>query len=186
MANEYKIAAIPGDGIGKEVIAAGVAGTGSAGQARWRHSSCRWSISPGAATTTRARAHDAGRRPRHAKASTRSTSARSARRTCPTTSPCGDCASRSARASTSTPTCARPACCPASSRRSKLSKPGDIDWVIVRENSEGEYAGHGGRAHRGHPEEVGTETAIFTRAGVTRIMRFAFELARRRPRKLLT
>jgi tartrate dehydrogenase/decarboxylase/D-malate dehydrogenase len=68
----------------------------------------------------------------------------------------------------------------------KLKRPADLDWVIVRENSEGEYAGHGGRAHRGHPEEVGTETAIFTRAGVTRIMRFAFELARRRPRRLLT
>ncbi|MCB4820390.1 tartrate dehydrogenase [Roseicella aerolata] len=64
--------------------------------------------------------------------------------------------------------------------------PGDIDWVIVRENSEGEYAGHGGRAHRGHPEEVATETAIFTRAGVTRIMRTAFEIAAKRPRKLLT
>jgi tartrate dehydrogenase/decarboxylase/D-malate dehydrogenase len=64
--------------------------------------------------------------------------------------------------------------------------PGDIDWVIVRENSEGEYAGHGGRAHRGHPEEVATETAIFTRAGVTRIMRTAFDIAARRPRKLLT
>ncbi|GAB4183047.1 MAG: tartrate dehydrogenase [Thalassobaculales bacterium] len=64
--------------------------------------------------------------------------------------------------------------------------PGDLDWVIVRENSEGEYAGHGGRAHRGHPEEVATETAIFTRAGVTRIMRYAFALARSRPRRLLT
>jgi tartrate dehydrogenase/decarboxylase/D-malate dehydrogenase len=64
--------------------------------------------------------------------------------------------------------------------------PGDIDWVIVRENSEGEYAGHGGRAHRGHPEEVATETAIFTRAGVTRIMRTAFRIAASRPRKLLT
>ncbi len=64
--------------------------------------------------------------------------------------------------------------------------PGDIDWVIVRENSEGEYAGHGGRAHRGHPEEVATETAIFTRAGVTRIMKTAFEIAASRPRKLLT
>jgi tartrate dehydrogenase/decarboxylase / D-malate dehydrogenase len=64
--------------------------------------------------------------------------------------------------------------------------PGGIDWVIVRENSEGEYAGHGGRAHRGHPEEVATETAIFTRAGVSRIMRFAFALARSRPRRHLT
>ena len=64
--------------------------------------------------------------------------------------------------------------------------PGDLDWVIVRENSEGEYAGHGGRAHRGLPEEVATETAIFTRTGVARIMRFAFRLAQARPRKLLT
>ena len=58
--------------------------------------------------------------------------------------------------------------------------------MIVRENSEGEYAGHGGRSHRGHPQEVGTEVVIFTRAGVERIMRFAFELARSRPRKQLT
>ncbi|KAA2212635.1 tartrate dehydrogenase [Teichococcus oryzae] len=64
--------------------------------------------------------------------------------------------------------------------------PGDLDWVIVRENSEGEYAGHGGRAHRGLPEEVATEVAIFTRVGVTRIMRYAFRLAQARPRKLLT
>jgi tartrate dehydrogenase/decarboxylase/D-malate dehydrogenase len=64
--------------------------------------------------------------------------------------------------------------------------PGDLDWVIVRENSEGEYSGHGGRAHRGLPEEVGTEVAIFTRVGVTRIMRYAFRLAQARPRKLLT
>ena len=63
---------------------------------------------------------------------------------------------------------------------------GDLDWVIVRENSEGEYAGHGGRAHRGHPEEVATEVAIFTRVGVTRIMRYAFRLAQARPRKFLT
>jgi tartrate dehydrogenase/decarboxylase/D-malate dehydrogenase len=64
--------------------------------------------------------------------------------------------------------------------------PGAIDWVIVRENSEGEYAGHGGRAHRGHPIEVATETSIFTRAGVERIMRTAFAIARSRPRRLLT
>ena len=64
--------------------------------------------------------------------------------------------------------------------------PGDLDWVIVRENSEGEYSGNGGRAHRGLPEEVGTEVAIFTRVGVTRIMRYAFTLAQSRPRKLLT
>ncbi|MFN7193764.1 MAG: tartrate dehydrogenase [Rhodospirillales bacterium] len=65
-------------------------------------------------------------------------------------------------------------------------KRGDLDWVIVRENSEGEYAGQGGRTHKGLPEEIATETSIFTRAGVARIMRFAFALARSRPRKKLT
>jgi tartrate dehydrogenase/decarboxylase/D-malate dehydrogenase len=64
--------------------------------------------------------------------------------------------------------------------------PGELDWIIVRENSEGEYAGHGGRAHRGLPEEVATETAIFTRTGVERIMRYAFAIARDRPRRHLT
>lgn len=64
--------------------------------------------------------------------------------------------------------------------------PGDLDWVIVRENSEGEYSGNGGRTHKGLPEEVGTEVAIFTRVGVTRIMRHAFRLAQSRPRNLLT
>ena len=62
----------------------------------------------------------------------------------------------------------------------------ELDWVIVRENSEGEYAGVGGRVHRGLPEEVATDVAMFTRTGVARIMRFAFRLAQSRPRKLLT
>jgi tartrate dehydrogenase/decarboxylase / D-malate dehydrogenase len=64
--------------------------------------------------------------------------------------------------------------------------PRELDWVIVRENSEGEYAGQGGRSHRGSALEVATEVAIFTRAGVERIMRFAFALARARQRKQLT
>jgi tartrate dehydrogenase/decarboxylase/D-malate dehydrogenase len=62
----------------------------------------------------------------------------------------------------------------------------ELDWVIVRENSEGEYAGVGGRVHQGLPEEVATDVSMMTRAGVTRIMRFAFRLAQSRPRKLLT
>ncbi|MEK9848890.1 MAG: tartrate dehydrogenase [Candidatus Puniceispirillum sp.] len=62
----------------------------------------------------------------------------------------------------------------------------DLDWVIVRENSEGEYAGQGGRSHKGQPHEMATDLAVFTRKGVERVMRFAFELARSRPRKLLT
>ncbi len=64
--------------------------------------------------------------------------------------------------------------------------PGDLDWIIVRENSEGEYSGSGGRVHRGQAHEIATDTSVFTRSGVTRILRYAFEVARSRPRKLLT
>jgi len=70
--------------------------------------------------------------------------------------------------------------------KSKLEGGDKIDWVIIRENSEGEYSGSGGRVHRGLPEEIATETSVFTRAGVERIHRFAFELAKKRKRKLLT
>lgn len=65
-------------------------------------------------------------------------------------------------------------------------KTGDLDWVIVRENSEGEYAGHGGVSHAGQPWECATDVSIFTRHAVERIMRFAFQLAANRPRRLLT
>ncbi|MFO1329201.1 MAG: tartrate dehydrogenase [Rubrivivax sp.] len=68
----------------------------------------------------------------------------------------------------------------------KRCAPKDLDWVIVRENSEGEYAGVGGRAHQGHPIEVATDVSMMTRAGVERIMRFAFRLAQSRPRRQLT
>ena len=68
----------------------------------------------------------------------------------------------------------------------KRCRPQDLDWVIVRENSEGEYAGVGGRVHQGHAIEAATDVSIMTRAGVERIMRFAFAMARSRPRKLLT
>jgi hypothetical protein len=68
----------------------------------------------------------------------------------------------------------------------KNCKPGQLDWVIIRENSEGEYAGHGGRSHRGLEHEIGTEVTIFTRTGIKRIARYAFQVAQSRPRKLLT
>ncbi len=68
----------------------------------------------------------------------------------------------------------------------KRCGPNDLNWVIVRENSEGEYSGVGGRVHQGHPIEAATDVSIMTRAGVERIMRFAFKLAASRPRKLLT
>jgi len=64
--------------------------------------------------------------------------------------------------------------------------PKDIDWLIVRENSEGEYSGAGGRVHTGLDNEVAMEISTFTRSGVERVHRFAFELAQKRPRKHLT
>ena len=68
----------------------------------------------------------------------------------------------------------------------KRCGPDDLNWVIVRENSEGEYSGVGGRVHQGHPIEAATDVSMMTRVGVERIMRFAFKLAASRPRKLLT
>jgi len=68
----------------------------------------------------------------------------------------------------------------------KRCAPGDLDWLIVRENSEGEYAGVGGRVHQGHPLEAATDVSMMTRAGVERVMRFAFRQAQSRPRKHLT
>ena len=68
----------------------------------------------------------------------------------------------------------------------KRCGPDDLNWVIVRENSEGEYSGVGGRVHQGHPIEAATDVSIMTRAGVERILRYAFKLAQSRPRKHLT
>ncbi|OIW32328.1 tartrate dehydrogenase [Coniochaeta ligniaria NRRL 30616] len=62
----------------------------------------------------------------------------------------------------------------------------DLDWMIVRENSEGEYAGQGGTTHDDTAQTIATEVAIFTRLGIERTMRFAFDIARDRPRKKLT
>jgi len=62
-------------------------------------------------------------------------------------------------------------------------EPGDIDMIVVRENTEGEYAQVGGFVHQGHAEEVAIQTAVFTRSGIERVVRFAFDLARRRNKK---
>lgn len=64
-------------------------------------------------------------------------------------------------------------------------KPGDIDFVVIRENTEGEYSGAGGRAHRGLPIEVAIETSVFTRTGVERVIRYAYQLAQSRRKKLI-
>ncbi len=62
----------------------------------------------------------------------------------------------------------------------------DIDWSFIRENSEGEYSGIGGRSHIGYSHDTAMDVTLFTKQGVERIHRFAFEIARSRPRKLLT
>src|SRR5262245_18354192 len=63
--------------------------------------------------------------------------------------------------------------------------PADIDMISIRENSEGEYAGIGGRIHAGTPHEAVEQAGLFTRKGIDRIARYAFELAAKRPRREL-
>jgi tartrate dehydrogenase/decarboxylase/D-malate dehydrogenase len=69
---------------------------------------------------------------------------------------------------------------------SPMTNASKIDWVIVRENTEGEYSGAGGRVHSGLSNEVAMEISTFTRSGVERVHRFAFGLASKRPRRHLT
>ncbi len=71
--------------------------------------------------------------------------------------------------------------CPLADRR-----PGDIDFMIVRENVEGEYSEIGGRLYTGTPQEMAVQESVFTRHGVDRVCRYAFELAMTRPRRKLT
>ena len=65
-------------------------------------------------------------------------------------------------------------------------KPGDIDFVVIRENTEGEYSSVGGRMYEGTEREIVFQESVFSRKGVDRILKFAFELARTRPRRKLT
>jgi tartrate dehydrogenase/decarboxylase / D-malate dehydrogenase len=62
--------------------------------------------------------------------------------------------------------------------------PAEIDFVVIRENSEGEYVDNGGRLKRGTPDEVAVQSALHSRKGVERILRYGFDLARKRRRKL--
>jgi len=64
--------------------------------------------------------------------------------------------------------------------------PEEIDFVVIRENTEGEYSGAGGNAHRRLPHEVAIESAVFSRMGIERVVRYAFELAERRSRSLVS
>jgi tartrate dehydrogenase/decarboxylase/D-malate dehydrogenase len=63
--------------------------------------------------------------------------------------------------------------------------PADIDMICVRENSEGEYCGIGGRLHAGTPHELAEQTGVFTKHGIGRIARYAFRIAEKRPRKMV-
>jgi len=71
--------------------------------------------------------------------------------------------------------------CPLANRQ-----PGDIDFYVVRENNEGEYSNIGGRMFEGTDEEMAMQQSIFTRKGTDRVLKYAFELAKSRPRKRLT
>ena len=154
----HKIAAIPGDGIGPEVIAAGLEVLEVCAE---RDGGFRLDVERlrlGLGLLQAARRDDAGRRASSScAASTRSISARWARRTCPTTSPSGACGSPICQPldqyANVRPTRVLPGI--TSPLRNVSGK--ELDWVIVRENSEGEYAGLGGRSHRGLPNEVATE-----------------------------
>jgi tartrate dehydrogenase/decarboxylase / D-malate dehydrogenase len=66
----------------------------------------------------------------------------------------------------------------------KKWKPGQIDFTIVRENNEGEYSNIGGRLYEGTEDEIAVQQTVFTRRGVNRVLRFAFELARKRKKHL--
>jgi tartrate dehydrogenase/decarboxylase/D-malate dehydrogenase len=68
----------------------------------------------------------------------------------------------------------------------RVQRAGDIDMLFVRENTEGEYSGVGGRAHAGLAIEVALETSVFTRAGVERVIRYAFEQANARSARLIS
>ena len=65
-------------------------------------------------------------------------------------------------------------------------QPGDIDFLCVRENNEGEYSAIGGRHYQGTEEEMAVQQSVFTRKGVDRVLRYAFDLAKARPKKHLT
>ena len=65
-------------------------------------------------------------------------------------------------------------------------KPGDIDFIVIRENTEGEYTGAGGRAHRNLNSEVAVETSVFTRVGIERVVRYSYKLAQGRRKQLVS
>ena len=186
----FRIAAIPADGVGLEVVEAGRAVLDSLAESSGGRFTFEWKDFPwgseyyaehgkmmaddGLEQLKTVRRHLLRRR-------------RLARRS-PTTSACGACGWRSARASTSRPTSAPCEFLPGIVTPLRKADDTDWNWVVVRENTEGEYAGIGGRnlSARGEGGEVAIQAALFTEDGCERIMRFAFDLARTRKRKKVT
>jgi tartrate dehydrogenase/decarboxylase / D-malate dehydrogenase len=76
--------------------------------------------------------------------------------------------------------------CPLVDKTGKARRPGDVDFFIVRENTEGEYTNLGGRIFEGTEREIVIQESVFSRHGTDRVMKYAFELAQSRPRKHLT
>jgi 3-isopropylmalate dehydrogenase len=166
----HRVAVIGGDGIGPEVTAAALDVVRSAGVEL--DTTSFDSAPPGTCATASCWMTTPWR---NCEASTPSCSARSARPSATPASPAasssGDCCCACASGSTSTSTTGP-------SRRRRFDREG-CDFAIVRENTEGPYAGEGGVLRRGTPHEVATQGSVNTRFGVERCVRYAFELARR-------
>ena len=183
----YRIAAIPADGVGIEVVAAGRTVLDALAAASDGSIRLRLDRVPLGVRLLRAhRPHDGRRRPGGAAGLRRHLfRRRRLARPSPTTSACGACGCNIAQNFDQWAKSAR--CISTRVSRQPLRKADDthLDWVVVRENSEGEYAGLGGRnlSGRGPGNEVALQTALFTEKGCERIIRFAFDLARTRPVK---
>ena len=172
-----RIAVIPGDGIGQEVVPEGVARPRRRRpQACFAYEHFPWGCQY-YLETGRMMAADGARAP--ARTSTRSTSARSAGPACRTTSACGACAWRSARASTSTPTSARCACCPACRARCAMPPPRRwTGWWCARTPRASTPASAAATWPVADPgKAVAIQAGLFTEEGCERIMRYAFDLA---------
>ena len=182
----FSLAVVPGDGIGPEVTAQALAVLDTvAARPRRRLRAHRVRPRRASAGTRRGR-----RCPtpcwRRSAATTRSCSAPSATRACRRACSSAGCCSGCGSSSTTTSTCGRPSCTPASPRRLPAHRSGDIDFVVVREGTEGPYVGNGGAIRVGTPQEMATEVSVNTAFGVERVVRDAFARAQARPRRKLT
>ena len=183
MSRSLNLAVIPGDGIGQEVVAQGLKVLSAVlpQDVKLETKEYDFGAKRYHATGETLTDADAGRRSR---STTPSCSARSATRACrPACWSAASCSS-SASPSTTTSTCVRRSSCRASPPRSPASP--EIDFVVVREGTEGPYTGNGGTIRKGTPHEVATEVSVNTAFGVERVVRDAFARAQARPRKKLT